>query len=63
MFGALLPLMAAVSIAFLIIGMAVPVLPLHVDHDLGLGAFVVGLVTGSQFVASLLSRVWGALCR
>lgn len=55
---ALLPIMAAVSIAFLVIGIALPVLPPHVHRDLGLSNFVVGLVAGSQFVASLLSRVW-----
>ena len=33
-------------------------LPLHVHQGLGLNAFVVGLVTGSQFAASLISRVW-----
>jgi MFS family permease len=33
-------------------------LPLHVHQGLGLGTFVVGLVTGSQFAASLVSRVW-----
>jgi MFS family permease len=55
---ALLPIMAVVLVAFLIIGMALPVLPLHVHQDLGLGAFVVGLVTGSQFVAALVTRVW-----
>ncbi|WP_428491006.1 arabinose transporter [Rhodopila sp.] len=55
---ALLPIMAAVSIAFLIIGIALPVLPLHVHQDLGLSTFTVGLVAGSQFVASLMSRVW-----
>jgi MFS family permease len=55
---ALLPIMGAVLVAFLIIGLALPVLPLHVHQDLGLGTVVVGLVTGSQFVASLLSRVW-----
>jgi MFS family permease len=54
----LLPIMAVVLVAFLIIGMALPVLPLHVQQDLGLGTFVVGLVTGSQFVAALTSRVW-----
>src|SRR4051794_22946913 len=54
----LLPIMAVVSIAFLIIGFALPVLPLHVHHGLGLSTFVVGLVTGCQFAASLLSRVW-----
>ncbi len=55
---ALLPIMAVVSIAFLIIGLALPVLPLHVHYGLGLGTFVVGLVTGSQFAASLFSRIW-----
>lgn len=56
--AALTPIMAVVLIAFLIIGLALPVLPLHVHRGLGFGAFVVGLVTGSQFGASLLSRVW-----
>lgn len=55
---ALLPIMGVVLIAFLIIGLALPVLPLHVHHGLGLSTFVVGLVTGSQFAASLFSRVW-----
>lgn len=55
---ALLPVMGVVLVAFLVVGMALPVLPLHVHQGLGLGAFVVGLVAGSQFVASLLSRVW-----
>jgi MFS family permease len=54
----LLPIMAVVLIAFLIIGLALPVLPLHVHQGLGLSTFVVGLVTGSQFAASLISRVW-----
>jgi MFS family permease len=39
-------------------GLALPVLPLHVHQGLGLSTFVVGLVTGSQFAASLVSRVW-----
>lgn len=56
--AALLPIMAVVAVAFLVIGLALPVLPLHVHQGLGLGTFVVGLVTGSQFAASLLSRVW-----
>jgi MFS family permease len=55
---ALLPLMAAVLVVFLITGIALPVLPLHVHQGLGLGTFVVGLVTGSQFAASLISRIW-----
>ena len=56
--AALLPIMTVVFIGFLVIGMALPVLPLHVHQDLGLSTFVVGLVTCSQFVASLISRVW-----
>src|SRR3954469_3680285 len=55
---ALLPIMAVVAIAFLIIGFALPVLPLHVHHGLGLSTFIVGVVTGSQFIASVISRVW-----
>jgi MFS family permease len=55
---ALIPIMAVVLIALLMIGLALPVLPLHVHQSLGFGAFIVGLVTGSQFGASLLSRVW-----
>src|SRR3974390_1737666 len=56
--AALLPIMAAVFIAFLVIGLAMPVLPLHVHQGLGLGTFLVGLVAGSQFAAAILSRVW-----
>jgi MFS family permease len=56
--AALLPIMAVVFVAFLVIGVAMPVLPLHVHGGLGLGTFVVGLVAGSQFAASLVSRPW-----
>ncbi|HZR76108.1 arabinose transporter [Bradyrhizobium sp.] len=54
----LLPIMAVVFVAFLVIGLAMPVLPIHVHDGLGQGTFVVGLVAGSQFVASLISRPW-----
>src|SRR5213083_578082 len=54
----LLPIMGVVFIAFLVIGLAMPVLPLYVHQGLGLSTFVVGLVAGSQFAASLVSRVW-----
>jgi MFS family permease len=55
---ALWPIMGVVFVAFLVIGVAMPVLPLHVHHGLGFGTFVVGLVAGSQFAASLISRPW-----
>src|SRR2546426_12357266 len=55
---ALLPVTGAVFISFIIIGLALPVLPLHVHQGLGLGTFIVGLVAGSQFAASVVSRVW-----
>lgn len=54
----LLPIMVAVFVAFLIIGIALPALPLHVHNDLGLGSLAVGIVAGAQFAASLVSRVW-----
>ena len=50
--------MAVVFVAFLVIGIAMPVLPLHVHDGLGMGTFMVGLVAGSQFAASLVSRPW-----
>ena len=56
--AALLPLMGVVFVAFLVIGMAMPVLPLHVHNGLQFGTFLVGLVSGSQFGASLISRPW-----
>jgi alkylhydroperoxidase/carboxymuconolactone decarboxylase family protein YurZ len=54
----LLPIVAVVFTAYLVIGIAMPVLPLHVHQGLGLGTFVAGLVAGSQFGASLISRFW-----
>ncbi len=54
----LMPIIAMVFIAYLVIGLAMPVLPLHVHLDLGLGTFVVGLVSGGQFAASFFSRMW-----
>lgn len=55
---ALLPIIGVLFIAYLVIGLAMPVLPLHVHHTLGLSTFVVGLVAGSQFAAALISRMW-----
>ena len=52
------PILGIVFVTFLVIGLAIPVLPLHVHEGLGLGTFAVGLVSGSQFVASLVSRPW-----
>ena len=54
----LLPIMGVVFVAFLVIGVAMPVLPLHVHNGLGFGTIVVGLVAGSQFAAALISRPW-----
>jgi MFS family permease len=50
--------MGALFMAFLVIGMAMPVLPLHVHQTLGLSTFIVGLVAGTQFGAAIFSRVW-----
>jgi hypothetical protein len=57
-FVTLLPIVAVAFILFLVTGIALPVLPLYVHRDLGLGTFVVGLVAGAQFSAALLSRFW-----
>src|SRR4051794_41334420 len=52
------PITGIVFIAFFVIGLTIPILPLHVHQRLGMSAFVVGLVAGSQFTASLVSRLW-----
>jgi MFS family permease len=55
--------MAVVLVAFVVIGMALPVLPLYVHGGLGFGALMIGFVASSQFAASLVSRVWsGRTC-
>jgi MFS family permease len=56
--ASLLTIMAAVFVGFLVVGMGLPVLPLQVHDHLGFGPFVVGLVTGAQFVAALVTRMW-----
>jgi MFS family permease len=56
--AALMPLMATVLVGFLVIGAAMPVLPLHVRDGLGFGPFMVGIVAGCQFAAALVARVW-----
>jgi MFS family permease len=56
--AALAPLMIAVLTGFLVIGAALPVLPLHVHDGLGFGPVMVGVVAGCQFAASLVARIW-----
>ena len=53
-----LPVMAVVFLSFIIIGIALPVLPLHVHDVLGFGPLIVGVVAGGQFAAALISRLW-----
>lgn len=55
---AVLPVLAFTFIAFMVTGIALPVLPLHVHDGLGMGTVMVGLVTGAQFATALVSRVW-----
>jgi hypothetical protein len=46
--------MAVVFLSFIIIGIALPVLPLHVHDVLGFGPLIVGVVAGGQFAAAPL---------
>lgn len=59
---ALTPLMAVVFAAFLVIGMAMPVVPLYVSQKLGFGSFMVGLAVSCEFAAALFSRIWAGRC-
>ncbi|MBK4738518.1 arabinose transporter [Noviherbaspirillum pedocola] len=54
----ILPVLAFTLIAFMVTGIAMPVLALHVHERLGMGTVMVGLVTGAQFGMALVSRVW-----
>ena len=54
----LLPIIGAVFVGYLVIGLAMPVLPLHVHEGLGRSTFIVGLVAGSQFAVAVFSRPW-----
>jgi MFS family permease len=56
--GTLAPIMAVVLVAYLIIGLAMPVLPLYVHQELGLSTFMVGVAAGVEFAAALVSRFW-----
>src|SRR3954462_6254433 len=58
--GTLLPIMTVVLVAYLIIGLAMPVLPLYVHQQLGLSTFMVGVAAGVEFAAALLSQFWSA---
>src|SRR4051812_19726087 len=57
-FVSLAPIMIVVLVAYLIIGLAMPVLPLYVHEQLGLSTFMVGVAAGVEFAAALLSRFW-----
>ncbi|WP_262265055.1 arabinose transporter [Pantoea dispersa] len=57
-FITLLPVTLAVFIAFLTMGMQLPVLPLHLQQNLGMDTLAIGTVIGTQFIASLLTRSW-----
>lgn len=58
----LVVLMGCVFSVFLVTGAALPALPLYIHGKLGFSAFTVGVVSGAQFTASLLCRLWaGAL--
>ena len=57
-FITLLPVTLAVFIAFLTMGMQLPVLPLHLQQNLGMDTLAIGTVIGAQLIASLLTRSW-----
>jgi MFS family permease len=57
-FVRLLPVLGAVFTIGTMLGAAIPVIPLYIHRDLGLGTVVVGFATGAQFAAAVLSRSW-----
>ncbi len=55
--GTLAPPLSAISIVFLVAGAALATVPIFVSSELGLGAWAIGLIAGSQFIAALCSRL------
>ncbi|MGC1305403.1 MAG: MFS transporter [Caulobacteraceae bacterium] len=59
----LIPFSLAAFLGFLAIGVPLPVLPGYINHTLGFGPVVVGLVIGLQSLVTLLTRQYaGQLC-
>lgn len=54
----LLPYMLTVFVGFLAMGMALPVIPRHVNEALGQGTVMVGVVMGAQYLAAIFGRMW-----
>jgi MFS family permease len=54
----LFPLLMIVLVNYLIIGVAMPVVPLYVSHKLGFGTLMVGITVSCEFIAALISRIW-----
>lgn len=54
----LLPLVAAVFVAYFAMGMALPVVPRHVHDTLGQSTLMVGVVMGAQFASAFFARMW-----
>ncbi len=57
-FVPLLPLTLTVLLGYFAMGMAMPVVPLHVHDTLGFSTVIVGVVMGSQFASSFFARMW-----
>jgi MFS family permease len=57
-FVPLLPLTLTVLLGYFAMGMAMPVVPLHVHGALGYSTVMVGVVMGSQFASSFFARMW-----
>jgi MFS family permease len=58
LFFELLPVTLTVFGSFLTLGLALPVLPLHLQSALKMSPLMIGIVIASQFVAALLTRAW-----
>jgi MFS family permease len=53
----LVPFIGVVFVQYMVIGMAMPVLPLFVHNDLGFNTVIVGIVVGSQFAVAVVTRM------
>ena len=56
--GVTIFLMLSILVVYFITGTVLSALPIHLHVRLGQSAFIVGLVSGLQFLAALASRLW-----
>lgn len=57
LFQHLLPLFAVIAVIFVLSGIGLATVPLFIKEDLGMGATVIGITSGAQFLSAIVLRI------